>query len=325
MNNYERKVNIALVGLGGHGATLRKAIKICGKFNVVACFDTNKKLVEETVFEFMCTGYNDYDEMLSDQNLDAVIISTPNFLHFEQALKALEKERDVFIEKPITVTIEEAEKLIKVAEEKKLIIQVGHNTRKRKVFRKVKEFLNDGILGQIISVEANISMPTGLGHFPDWKKDRSRCPLLPMTQLGIHFVDTLIYFFGDIEEVACFARNAYLDVEDSAVAIFKFSNGVLGVLTSSYVCPDIYEMRISGTNGLLKCFLNKIEIERKDGEKIILTFDEEIESYVDELCEFADCVLSRNKPEVNAMVGLKNLKVINAMLESYLNKTVFKL
>lgn len=323
--NDDRKVNIALVGLGGHGVTLRRAVKMCGKFNVVACFDIDKKLVEETASEFMCRGFDNYDEMLSKSNFEAVVISTPNFLHFEQALKALNLGKDVFVEKPIAVKVEEAKELAKVAEEKKLIIQVGHNTRKRKVFRKAKEFISDGILGKIISVEANISMPTGLGRFPEWKRDREKCPLLPMTQLGIHFVDTLIYFFGEIKEIACFARDVHLDVEDSAVAIFKFSNGLIGVLTSSYVCPDIYEIRISGTDAILKCSLNKVEVERRNGEKLVLTLDEDIESYVEELCEFADCVLNRKKPEVDAIAGLKNLEVINAMIESYLNKTIIKL
>lgn len=321
----KEKVNVALVGLGGHGATIRKSVRMCAKLNVLACHDINKELLDEVKAEFNCEVFLSYDELLEKSISDAVIISTPNFLHFEQTLKALQYGKDVFVEKPITVKVEEAEKIVKLAREKNLIVQVGHNTRKRKVFRKAKEIIEMGFLGKIISVESNISMPTGLAEFPEWKRDKSKCPFLPMTQLGIHFIDTLIYLFGDIEEVSSFARNVYLEVEDSVVALLKFSNGVIGTLSSSYVAPNVYEMKIYGTEGMLKCYLNKIELQKTtEATPDVYFFDEGIESYVEELCEFAECVMSRKKPEVDAEIGLKNLKVIEAMIESYITKKAVK-
>lgn len=322
----KEKINVALVGLGGHGATIRKSVKMCAKLNIVACHDINKELVDEVKAEFNCDGFLNYDELLENPILDAVIISTPNFLHFEQTCKALQSGKDVFVEKPITAKVEEAEKIVKLAQEKNLIVQVGHNTRKRKVFRKAKEIIERGLLGKIIFVESNISMSTGLTEFPQWKKDKDKCPLLPMTQLGIHFVDTLIYLFGDIEEVSSFARNAYLDVEDSAVALFRFSNDIIGTLSSSYVAQNAYEMKIYGTEGVLKCYLNKIELQKTtEINPSVYFFDEDIESYIEELCEFAECIINRRKPEVDAEIGLKNLKVIEAMIESNITKKVVKI
>ncbi len=318
-------VSVALMGLGGHGATIRRAIKKCPKLKVVACFDINDKLMDETAKEFGCKKFASYDDLLENSDAKAVIISTPNFLHFEQAFKAIEKDKDVFIEKPITVKVEEAEKLIKLAYGKGLIIQVGHNTRKREVFQKAKDIITSGKLGEIVIVEANISMPTGLGNFPDWKKDKEKCPLLPMTQLGIHFVDTLMYLIGDIVEVFCFARNFYLDVEDTVMSLVKFSNGIIGVISSSYVTADEYEIRVYGMEGILKCYLDKVYLIDRSDNVYISEHPEGDESYVRELCEFADCVIKREKPEVDGLIGLKNLKVVEAMMESYISGKAVKL
>lgn len=315
-----KKVKIALVGLGGHGKTIRNAIKLCPQITVIACYDINEKIVQEVSEEFNCKGFSNYDELLTYPDIDAVVIITPNFLHFEQAKKALLKGKDVFVEKPITVSVTEAEEILRISREKGLIVQVGHNTRKRKVFRRAKEIIEKNLAGKIVFFEANISMSTGLGEFPEWKRDKGKCPLLPMTQLGIHFVDTLSYLFGDIAEISCLARNAYLNVEDSTVSILKFSNGIIGTLSSSYVVPDTYEITIHGTEAVVKCYLNKIQIQKSNNNHLIYVFDETIESFVEELCEFAYCVIERKKPEVDAEVGLKNLKVIEAMIQSYINK-----
>ncbi len=321
-----KKVNVAIVGLGGHGLTIRKAVKLCGKMNIVACYDVNEKLLEEAVAEFNCKKFSNYDELLEYDDVRAVIIVTPNYLHFTQAYKALVKGKDVFVEKPITVNVDEARKLVKLADVKKLILQVGHNTRKRKVFRKAKEIIESGELGKVTFFEANISMSTGLGYFPKWKMDKSKCPLLPMTQLGIHFIDTINYLLGRVSEVSCYARKAFLKVEDTAVALIKLSNSIVGLISSSYVCGDIYELKIHGTDATVICYIDRVELLRRgEGKPEVFNLKEDIESYIEEMDEFANCVIKREKPEVDGRVGLENLRVIEAMIESIKKKKSVKL
>jgi predicted dehydrogenase len=320
-----KKVNVALVGVGGHGTTIRKAVKMCPDINVIAIYDINETLLEEASKEFNCEKFSNYEQLFELSDLNALIIATPNHLHFEQAYKALKNGKHVFVEKPITVKVEEAKKLVKLASSKNLILQVGHNTRKRKVFRKAKEILESKELGEIVSFEANISMRTGLGLFPKWKMDKRKCPLLPMTQLGIHFIDVVHYLFGEISEVFAIARKSILKVEDTVIATLKLKSGVIGALSSSYVSGDAYELKIYGTNGFVICYLNRIEIWKANENKpMILNLPEDIESYVEEIKEFSDCIIQGKKPEVDGYVGLKNLKVIEAMIESIDKKTVIK-
>ncbi|CUU07935.1 Predicted dehydrogenase [Candidatus Thermokryptus mobilis] len=320
-----KKVNVALVGVGGHGLTIRKAVKLCPRINVVAVYDINKSLAEEASKEFGCEKFSNYDELLELRDINAVIIATPNHLHFEQAYKALKKGKDVFIEKPITVKVDEARKLVRLARSEKLILQVGHNTRKRKVFRKAKEILDSGKLGKVIFFEANISMKTGLGRFPRWKADKSKCPLLPMTQLGIHFVDVIYYLLGEITDVFAHGRKSVLKVEDTVIAALKLSSGVIGVLSSSYVTGDAYEFKIYGTDAFMNCYVDRVELWQGDKDKPeVFILVEDIDSYLEEVSEFAECVIHRRNPEVDGYIGMKNLKVVEAMIESIAKKTAVR-
>ncbi len=321
-----KQVNVALVGVGGHGKTIRKAVRLCPQINVIAVYDINKTLLEEASEEFKCKKFLKYDQLLKLNDLDALIITTPNHLHFDQAYKALKRGKHVFVEKPITVKVEEANQLVKLAKSKKLVLQVGHNTRKRKVFRKAKEILNNEELGEIIAFEANISMRTGLGNFPKWKIDKRKCPLLPMTQLGIHFVDVIHFLLGEISEVFAIARKSVLRVEDTVIATLKLKSGVIGVLSSSYVTGDVYELKIYGTNAFINCCADKLEIWKANGNSpVILNLPEDIESYVEEINEFADCIIQGKNPEVDGYIGMKNLKVIEAMIESIQKKDTIKI
>ncbi|CUS98238.1 hypothetical protein JGI22_00345 [Candidatus Kryptobacter tengchongensis] len=104
------------------------------------------------------------------------------------------------------------------------------------------------------------------------------------------------------------------------------ANDIIGTLSSSYVAQNVYEMKIYGTEGVLKCYLNKIELQKTtEINPSVYFFDEDIESYIEELCEFAECIINRRKPEVDAEIGLKNLKVIEAMIESNITKKVVKI
>jgi predicted dehydrogenase len=281
------KVRVAIVGLGGHGRTIRRALKRCPNISVAGCYDIDEDESRYVSMEFNCRIYSGYDELVADPGVDGVILVTPNFLHFEQTMMALNYGKDVFVEKPIAVNVNEGVQMVELAERKQLILQVGHNTRKMKAFRKAKELLLDNSIGKIVSVEANVSYPGGLGVYPEWKADEKLCPLLPMMQLGIHFIDTLHYLIGEVKSVGCIARNAFMDKGnvDSAVAVIEFSNGVIGTLHSHYIIPDVYEVKIMGTDGIIRCSLGRVEIERKDSkysEVKIFKFDEDIESYVEE-------------------------------------------
>ena len=189
----------------------------------------------------------------------------------------------------------------------------------------MKQLLDEGKIGIPVSVEAHFSYsPADVQQIPEWKMNEASCPLLPMTQLGIHFIDLLQYFFGDVREVSCSAnhrslRSADREIIDSAVAMVAFGNGVLGTLQSHYVVPETFELRLYGTEGKLVCTATQLQIMQKSASQIEVRdySGDPLQSIIEELEEFGECIRLGTRPEVDGEVGLRNVQIIDAMFESH--------
>jgi predicted dehydrogenase len=324
----DNRVNIGIAGVANHGQTILRAIGGCENLVLKSCFDVNEEAAAGVARKTGCRRASTYEELVGDKELDAVALVTPNFVHLDQAVKALNSGKHVFVEKPFALNVHEGKQIVEAGRKNGKIIQVGHNTRKRTSFREARRLIGSGELGDIVSVYANMSFDFGLTKdVPEWKKQKDKCPLLPMTQLGIHFIDTLEYLVGKIESVSAVQRSAVLKdekgnpVTDSVAAVLSFENGVIGSIQSDYVSPSTYTIVVFGTKAKITCGDSEIMIERPSAGKTVsemLPAKEKIdgESYFAEIAEFAECVLTRRPPEVDGEVGLRNLAVIEAMLLS---------
>ena len=320
----EKKVQIAQAGIANHGRTILNATRDAGNLQLVSCFDVNVTANEQVAKEFGATAATGYDQLVQDPNVDAVSLVTPNYLHLEQIRKALEAKKHVFVEKPITSTVAEARQVVRLAKTAGLVLMVGHNTRRRQVFRRAKALLDEKRIGKIVAIEANLSRPAGLQPgLPPWKADPRTGILLPMMQLGIHFIDTIEYLLGPIERVSCFARNIAMpnDVFDSTAAILQLKSGIPASLTSYYVSADAFIMRIYGTEGTIHCLPLKLRLDLLHSGELTETIEEDFStegtgSYVLQMKEFGECILKGLQPETNGETGMRALAVIEAMVRS---------
>lgn len=319
-----RKVRIAQAGIANHGRTILNAIRESGNLQLVSCYDPNTSASVEVAKEFSAKVATSYEAMINDPEVEAIALVTPNHLHAEQVRKAVAVKKAVFVEKPITTSVAEGTEIVSLMNKAGLPLLVGHNTRRRRVFRRAKTLLDEKRIGKIVAIEANLSRPAGLQPgLPAWKADPSISALLPMMQLGIHLIDTVNYLLGPIARVGCFAANIAMpgSVFDSTAAILQLSSGIPVSLNSYYVSADTYFFRIYGTEGTIHCAHTKLRLELlKNGE-----FQEEIEedfstegaeSYVLQMREFGECVLNGKKPETGGEEGLRALAVIEAMAKS---------
>jgi len=329
----EKKVRIAQAGIANHGRTIVNATRDAGNLQLISCFDINMAANEQVAKEFGATAAAGYDQLVNDPNVDAISLVTPNHLHLEQIRKAIEAKKHIFVDKPITNTVAEAHEAIGLAKQAGLILMVGHNTRRRRVFRRAKALLTEKRIGDIVAVEANLSRPAGLqAGLPAWKADRRTCELLPMMQLGIHFVDTVEYLIGPIERVSCFAGSIAMPNQafDSTAAILQLKSGIPVSLASYYVSADAYFVRIYGTQGTIHCFPLKLRLDLLQNGEPKETIEEDFSSegagsYILQMREFGDCVLRGVQPETGGDQGLKALAVIQAMVTSVEHHSVVEL
>jgi predicted dehydrogenase len=318
------RITIGLVGVANHGATILQAILSSPNLKLITCYDLNTAAMDRVIKDHNIRGVSSYDELIDDPSIDSVALVTPNHLHRDQAEKAARKGKHVFLEKPIANTVKDAKEIIAVLREAGCVLSVGHNARRKRTFRRAKAILKENRIGAIVGVEANLSRPAGLlVGLPPWKADPDTCPLLPMMQLGIHFVDTVRYLLGPIESVSSIAGQIAMkgEVYDSTAALLRLESGIPVALSSYYVSPDVYYIKIYGTNGILLCTNSRLRLETT-ANHIEYTVDEEdfsdegMESYISEMTEFADCIINRTEPETGGVEAIEALAAVEAMSDS---------
>lgn len=320
------KINIGMAGVGGHGGSLRNAIFKCEDLKLISVFDPKRSLTEAVAQELGCEIAGSYEELVADERIAGVVIASPNEFHREQVEKAAEYCKHIFVEKPIANTVADAVSMLRKTKEAGVLLQIGHNTRRSGIFRQTKSILEVGTLGQVVAVEGNLSHRGGMRQTPgEWRYYKEKCPALPLIQLGIHTIDTMIYLLGPIRRISSFHRHSVMPGENDDVtnSILEFESGVLGNLGSYYVTPLVNFINIYGTDANLFCRKNGCFLERFDvpGEESIEV--EEIDTVLDEIQEFADCIRILRKPETAGEEGLAALAVVEAaILSSRLGRAV---
>ena len=153
-------INIGIVGQGGRGAYLaRQFTKYAdannGACKIVAVCDVYEKRKRKAVELNKCDGYLDYRELIARKDVDAVVVATPDHWHAKIALEAMDAGKDVYCEKPMTHTIEEAKQLSATVRETKRVLQVGSQTTSADQWHKAKKAIADGMIGQMISSQGS--------------------------------------------------------------------------------------------------------------------------------------------------------------------------
>lgn len=326
----EKPIGLGIIGTGGWVKTLANEANRNPKFKIISCTSRNKETGQKFAQDYHCEYDETYEKMLERKEIEAILIASPNYVHAEEAILAAKAKKSVFIDKPITNTLEEAEKIITECEKHKVILSVGHNTRREEAIRKMKSMIDNEIIGKPVMIEAHISHSGGCQITKDhWRWYKDKCPSGPLIQLGIHYIDTLIYLLGKIEKVSAFFNKLHLttEIEDLTLILVKFQSGVLGYLGSNYVSFYTNFIHLYGTEANLYCYFapyKKFLICKRtknfweDGkvEEISLKKSEGVVTVYEELDEFANCIRKGEKPEIDGKVALENLKVVWKAIES---------
>jgi predicted dehydrogenase len=194
------RITIGVIGVGGRGSSDANSFAAVGAKNnscqIVAVADTYQKRVNVNKERHKCDGYLDYREILNRKDIDAVVIATPDHWHARIALEAMDLGKDVYLEKPMCHTIDEAHMLVNTVKETGRVLQVGSQTTSADQWWKAKKAIADGMIGKMImsqgsyhrnSVEGEWNYPIdekagpdGKGEdYIDWKMWLGKAPAHP--------------------------------------------------------------------------------------------------------------------------------------------------
>ena len=169
-------VRVAAVGLGRWAKVLADAIKRSDRLRIVNCFSRSEKSREAFAQQYGCRTAKSYEELLHDTEVEGFIITTPNDAHAEPILKAAEKRKDVYVDKPLAHRLADAVAIDRACREAGVILSVGHSARRLKGSRKIKEIIDQGGIGKLVMAECNFSNDRSLELTPDkwrWYRDRN--------------------------------------------------------------------------------------------------------------------------------------------------------
>lgn len=245
------KVRLASVGLGRWAQVLARGAQRGDKVELYSCFSRSEDKRKEFQARYgVPKAAATYEELLADPDVEGVIVTTPNDTHREVITQALEAGKAVYTDKPIAQTFEDALAIKEAAANSGQVFAVGHSARRLSGNRVMKQWIEDGTLGDVSMAEANFSNERGLELTPQtWRWYLDKTPGGPLIQLGVHHADNLQYLLGPVAAVTAIQRKLYTpsEVPDATMAILEFESGALGYLGCGWASPGIYQIRLQGT------------------------------------------------------------------------------
>lgn len=328
------RVRLAVVGLGRWAGVLARAASRGDVIEVASCLSRSEDTRSAFQAEFgVRRAASSYQELLADDEIEGIVVTTPNDTHKAFIIPAVEAGVAVFTEKPIAHTLRDAFEIAHAVEDAGVVFAVGHSARRLAGHRVMKSWIDEGRLGGVSLTEANFTTPSGLGLTPEmWRWYASNSPGGPLIQLGVHHADTLQYLLGPVQTVTARARRLYThsEVPDAVMSVLEFESGPLGYLGTGWASPGVYTMKLLGTKMNLSYEVDLTywsEAHRTDDHSSLHSQSPQegghsavelprSDASREQLEEFALAIRGRARVEVGVAEAIRALAVVHAALES---------
>jgi len=314
--------NIAVIGCGHWGKNLVRNFAELGTLHIIC--DSSPETLSR--FEALYPDVNrgtDFEQVLAKKEIKGIVISTPAALHYSMTRQALIANKDVFVEKPLSLTVNEGEELVKLADEKNKILMVGHVLEYHPGVGKLKQLVDSGELGKLDYI---YSSRLNLGKF--------RTEENILWSFAPHDISVILLLLNEMPQQVSAHGGCYLhqDIADVTVTTMSFASGVKAHIFVNWLHPYkeqklvvVGEQKtavfddVTPKNKLLLYdyqieWINEVPVpQRQEPTPIEFTMTEPLKL---ECQHFLDCMASRRKPRTDGNSGLKILKVLDACQKS---------
>ena len=308
---------------------------------IVALCDIERGMIEEKIAKFDLNEgigkYTDYREMLEKEKPELVAIATESGKHAIIALDCIDAGCNIIIEKPMALSLQDADKIIKKAKEKNIKVCACHQNRFNKSIQKIREALDKKRFGKLFYGTAHIRWNRGYEYYSrakwrgTWEQDGGAL----MNQC-IHNMDLLRWMMGDdIDEVVAMTDNLnhpYIEAEDLGIALIKFSNGGYGIIEGT---TDIFPQNLEetlylfGEKGTVKAGGHSVNVIEEWNFADLLDDPEEVKTKFNEnppnvygfghtplYKDMVDAICNDRMPFIDAYAGKRALELVLAIYKS---------
>ncbi|HEX6007779.1 MAG TPA: Gfo/Idh/MocA family oxidoreductase [Burkholderiales bacterium] len=312
-------LNAAIVGIGWWGKNLVNAVQDKSE-RIRFVHGVSKE--PETVREFASShGFRlstDLEEALADPRVEALVLATPHSLHADQIVRVAAAGKPVFCEKPLSLTRADAERAIAATKRAGIPLGVGQNKRFWPSTQALVRTVRSGVLGKALHIEGHYSNENSSMHFSEWRADPRETPGAGMTGTGIHLLDVFSTLAGAAREVNAqfVSTKPSPDPLDTVSALFKFENGMSGMLGAVRATPIYWRVHVFGDQGNAEALGETELVLRLKGKKIESQRFEPLDSIRAELEAFADAAAGRAPYPITPDEMLTTVATFEAVIQS---------
>ena len=309
------EMKVGVIGAGYWGIKHVEEYSQLG-VNITAC-DKDEKRLELCNEKYQTTTVTDYHDILSDEQIKAISICTPNQTHYRIAKECLEAGKNVLVEKPLAMTVKEAQELVDIARDNENILAVGHIFRFNNAINKIKKIIDNGDLGEIRIVKIKW---TNIEQLFD---DRD-----VIFDLAPHSFDIINYLFGrDPDEVSC-VGNAYRRSHDPEAVFIncRLDRTIINIELSWLTPPKTRYLTVVGSEKsvIVNATAQKIKVVDTKGEYDLNIIPNN--TIQDELSSFLECIIDKNKISIaGGDIAVTTIKMIEITQRALKEKRTLKL
>jgi predicted dehydrogenase len=262
-------IKFAIVGCGRIAQRHAEHISNTDQCELVACCDIVKDKAQSLADKYKAKSFYDINELLKDTAIDVVSVCSPNGLHSEHSILALNSGKNVLCEKPMAINAHDCGRMINAAEKANKRLFIIKQNRYNPPVKAVKNLIEEGQLGNIFNIQLSCFWNRNENYYENsWKGTNALDGGTLYTQFS-HFIDLLYYLNGDIKDVAGFSNNFthkdIIEFEDTGVIALKFQNGAIGTINytvNAYSKNMEGSLTLFGDKGTVKIggqYLNELE------------------------------------------------------------------
>ena len=336
----ENQVRWGVIGSGGiaRRRTIPEGIMPAENSKLCTVYDVNQVVNHAVAKEFHAEAVQSIDDLVNS-DIDAVYVASPASLHLGHVISCAKGKKHVLCEKPLGMTVYEAEKMIEVCKDEGVRLGTGLMMRFLSQHQAALNIIQSGRLGKPVYGRAQLSC-----WYPPldgaWRQNPDEGGGGALMDMGSHCIDLLEMFFGKIKSVSCFINNSVhaYSPEDSAIVSLLFENGALATVDTFFCIPDNSSKNILELYGSKGSILAKGTIGQGSFGEMVAFLEEDIpgynarqvrnagegqvinpnpvNTYLAEIEEFSCAILGNREHKNNALLGLQNQIVISACYQS---------
>lgn len=330
----KNKIGVGVIGLGFMGSMHAKIFNNIPTAELICVADSNEEILKREAANLKVPGYTDYRDLINNKHIDAISICVPDDAHLEPTLFGISKGKAIFLEKPISTRLEEADRIINEIEKTGILFTVGHILRFDSKYVLLKQTLDSGELGDPIYIYTRRNSPINQGP-------QRYAPGTSLTfHVAIHDID-LINWYMNRKAIKVYAKGTDLVLRDKKMydvvfATITYEDGRLANMEYNWILPPNSpthidaQLELVGNKGV--GYINCVEqgLSLVTPNRVIQEnttnwpqIGNNIIGYLkEELMDFIDCVITNRKPKINAQEAREAVKVALAIERSLKEESI---